>query len=155
MEPPSEPNQATGIENLHIPDGALNPWHDEQNNDDKLVTVAPPHVLHTPDPSVLDESVVGGLEKEVESEPTINPQPLQEVLSEFDPLAHQEEKEAREAWENSEAHPPARRTPSPAPGPSTKDPAVESPPPTAASSSMATSKPISQRAMALSARPMT
>ena len=54
----------------------------------------------------------------------------QDVINEFDPLTHQEEKEAREAWENTEAHPPQPppRTPTPPP-----TPPPTSPPPTASS----------------------
>jgi Rab5 GDP/GTP exchange factor len=120
---PSEGNLTVTIENLQISSDALNPWQDEPSNDDKALTITEerPHTLHTPDPSTLDESVAKGLEVEAqsESEPTATTQPLQEVLNEFDPLAHQEEKDAREAWENAEAHPAPPQTPSPPPTPPT------------------------------------
>lgn len=54
-----------------------------------------------------------------------------ELLDEFDPLANQVEKEAREAWENAESHPPPPSTlpsldPAPGPGPTASPPQATS-----------------------------
>lgn len=100
-----------------------NPWSEAIP---KKAEATEEHHLLTPDPSILDVSIAAGLEAEPESHtagivPEIS---HEEVLSEFDPLANQEEKEARDAWESSEAHPPPPRTPSPpiaAPIPLLKD----------------------------------
>jgi hypothetical protein len=118
-------------------DDALDPWHEEDTPDGEKASIKiNPHQLQTPDPSILDESIVGGLNGgESELRPDVEPRPMTEILGEFDPLAHREEVEAREAWENSETHPPPPRTPSPTPPPIDKDLSPESPPSTAASSS--------------------
>ena len=115
----------------------LDPWHDDSLDGNKTPVEKPPHQLETPDPSVLDEAVVGGLHVEAKVQPDVQPRPLTEILGEFDPLVHREEVEAREAWENSETHPPQppSRTPSPAPTPPAKEVAVASPPSSAVSPS--------------------
>ncbi|KAG6918954.1 hypothetical protein DXG01_010193 [Tephrocybe rancida] len=99
----------------------LNPWTDVIDADkaktrptDEEEQEEP---LHTPDPSLLDQSIVHGLEAVAPSSPTDQrpPQVSQDVLSQFDPLASLEEEAARGAWETAEAHPPPPRTPSPKP----------------------------------------
>ena len=140
------------LDNLHISDPptprvvidhaspvASNPWNDGpapiDGNDPEHNEE---HRLHTPDPSILGESIDGGIEAEIPIQPDTRPEISKEVLNEFDPLTSEEEKAAREAWESSEAHPPPPRTPSPpAPTLPLKD-ALSSPPesplPTASSS---------------------
>ncbi|KAF7356476.1 Vacuolar protein sorting-associated protein 9a [Mycena venus] len=70
--------------------------------------------LHTPDPSVLEQSFSEGFQAAPSVSLDLKP-PASEVLLEFDPLANQEEAAAREAWESAEGHPPPPRTPSPTP----------------------------------------
>jgi hypothetical protein len=117
------------------PPASPNPWAVE------LQEQAEPPRLHTPDPSALDSAVTESfLSTNLESDKpnsldkAANAQHQSEVLKEFDPLADQEEKAAREAWKTSEGHPPLpiARTPSP-PGP--VPPAKDEPPQSASSSS--------------------
>ncbi|KAH0583015.1 hypothetical protein H2248_010902 [Termitomyces sp. 'cryptogamus'] len=92
-----------------------NPWSDVIHADnDKPHTT---ELLHTPDPSTMDQSIVHGLESVVLTGPVDNrpPQVSQEVLNQFDPLANLEEEAAQEAWKSAEAHPPPPRIPSPQP----------------------------------------
>ncbi|CAK5283173.1 unnamed protein product [Mycena citricolor] len=92
--------------------------------------------LTTPDYTQLDESFQG-----FEAESPVgdtNPAVSEQVLSEFDPLADQHEVAAREAWENSESHPPPPRTPSPPPPPP-REPTQPETPTTGASQSPSTS----------------
>ncbi|KII85928.1 hypothetical protein PLICRDRAFT_115563 [Plicaturopsis crispa FD-325 SS-3] len=81
------------------------------------------HTLHTPDPSTLDISSDSGpapIKFDVRAD--------EELLHEFDPLADEKEREAKEAWAHAESHPPP--APVPIPVPSTPEP-----PPTVPSSS--------------------
>ncbi|KAJ7696540.1 hypothetical protein B0H17DRAFT_1007669 [Mycena rosella] len=94
-----------------------NPWDDTTPTSNKEEEPPTPEErpLHTPDPSLLDHSFSEGFE----AGPAVSLKPpvSDEVLTEFDPLANQEEVAAREAWESEEGHPPPPRTPSPPPPP--------------------------------------
>jgi hypothetical protein len=92
----SESSLAAGIDSLHVTgNNVLDPWYDaappsaSHGKTEVDVDKAGPgerlNVLHTPDPSVLDETVVGGLGVEAASEPIIQTQSLPDVLNEFDP----------------------------------------------------------------------
>ncbi|KAG7444976.1 uncharacterized protein BT62DRAFT_933387 [Guyanagaster necrorhizus] len=114
-----------------------NPWKDDTaeatKKDGDLETSI--HRLKTPDPSALDESIASGLGIQI-SLPASDTVPelvnAQEILEEFDPLVNQEEKDAKDAWESSEGHPP-HPAPSPvAPTPPSKD---QTPPPNDAQAS--------------------
>lgn len=89
-------------------DSTLTPHKDEEER---------PAPIRTPDPSLLDQSFTEGFEAGPETALDLKPPVSDEVLSEFDPLAKQEEAAAREAWESAESHPPPPRTPSPTPPP--------------------------------------
>ncbi|KAJ7504270.1 hypothetical protein B0H11DRAFT_1981447 [Mycena galericulata] len=94
-----------------------NPWDDDANRSNKEEeepASAEERPLHTPEPSLLDQSFSEGFEAEPSVSLDLKPV-SEQVLSEFDPLANQEEAAAREAWENAEGHPPPPRTPSPTP----------------------------------------
>ena len=114
-------------------DDSLDPWHEDISAADNSSSNTQPPQLQTPDPSSLDESLMAGLRVDDNPQPDIEHRPLPEILGEFDPLSHQEEIEAREAWESSETQPPPPRTPSPIPTPPSKDIILESPPQTATS----------------------
>ncbi|KAJ7105475.1 hypothetical protein C8R43DRAFT_1046452 [Mycena crocata] len=98
-----------------------NPWDDrptptasKKEEEEEQPTPVEERPLHTPDPSTLDHSFSGfeaGPSVTLDLKPAVSDQ----VLSEFDPLANQEDVAAREAWESAEAHPPPPRTPSPTP----------------------------------------
>ncbi|KAJ7642788.1 hypothetical protein DFH06DRAFT_1283556 [Mycena polygramma] len=98
-----------------------NPWDDatdasaKPNSESELPTPVEERPLHTPDPSLLDQSFSEGFEASPSVSLDLKPPPSEQILSEFDPLANQEEVAAREAWENAEGHPPPPRTPSPTP----------------------------------------
>ncbi|RDB23795.1 Vacuolar protein sorting-associated protein 9a [Hypsizygus marmoreus] len=115
-----------------------NPWSDAADGQ-KLVD-GEERPLHTPDPSLFDNTIAGGLQA-VESSPTdARPKVSKDVLSQFDPLANLEEEAAKEAWESSEAHPPPPRTPSPsAPLAPLKDLPLLSPPESPQSGSLSSS----------------
>ncbi|KAJ7781986.1 hypothetical protein DFH07DRAFT_901007 [Mycena maculata] len=101
-------------------DSDSNPWGDStQSNEEKEVELedSERHSLHTPDPTLLDQSFAEGFEAEPPASLDLKPPISEQVLSEFDPLANQEEAAAREAWESAEGHPPPPRTPSPTPPP--------------------------------------
>jgi hypothetical protein len=106
---------------LNVEPDAENPWTDKTSLQTKDETKEP--VLKTIDPSIVDESIASEISAEPSIEPNLHLPASEDVLSEFDPLANQEEKEAREAWESSEAHPPPPppRTPSPPPKSPIKD----------------------------------
>jgi Rab5 GDP/GTP exchange factor len=80
-----------------------NPWSDS--------APTPPLVmqpLQTPSPGALDISSLSG-EMKSEHDRThheLDSQVPADTLDTFDPLAHQEEQSAREAWANAEGHPP-------------------------------------------------
>ncbi|KAF8216650.1 hypothetical protein K438DRAFT_1914512 [Mycena galopus ATCC 62051] len=92
-----------------------NPWHDAADSSKEEPTSAEERSLHTPDPSVLEHSFSEGFQAVPSVSLDLRPAVSEHVLSEFDPLANQEEAAAREAWENAEGHPPPPRTPSPTP----------------------------------------
>ncbi|KAG6840571.1 hypothetical protein C0991_005760 [Blastosporella zonata] len=100
------------------PVNELNPWTDVIDADNaRPRPTDDDEPLHTPDPSLMDQSIAHGLESVVPDSPTDHrpPQVSQDVLNQFDPLASLEEEAARGAWETSEGHPPPPRTPSPKP----------------------------------------
>ncbi|KAJ7446801.1 hypothetical protein FB451DRAFT_1148368 [Mycena latifolia] len=100
-----------------------NPWGDvyDSTNPNKEEEEEHPSI-HTPDPSLLDQSFAEGFDAGPSAALDLKPPVSDEVLSAFDPLANQEEAAAREAWESAESHPPPPRTPSPPPPPPpTKD----------------------------------
>ncbi|KAJ6581649.1 hypothetical protein B0H19DRAFT_1116119 [Mycena capillaripes] len=94
-----------------------NPWDDaaDASAKEELPTPVEERHLHTPDPSLLDQSFSEGFETAPSTSLDLKPPPSEELLSEFDPLANHEEVAAREAWESAEGHPPPPRTPSPTP----------------------------------------
>ncbi|KAJ6498340.1 hypothetical protein DFH09DRAFT_1052082 [Mycena vulgaris] len=96
-----------------------NPWDDTTHASNKEEEPPTPEErpLHTPDPSLLDQSFGEGFEAGPSASLDLKPPVSDEVLTEFDPLANQEEVAAREAWESAEGHPPPPRTPSPTPPP--------------------------------------
>ncbi|KAJ7759172.1 hypothetical protein B0H16DRAFT_1534669 [Mycena metata] len=96
-----------------------NPWDDAanaSNKDEEEPTPPEERPLHTPDPSLLEHAFGDGFGASPSVALDLKPPVSEQVLSEFDPLAHQEEAAAREAWESAEGHPPQPpRTPSPSP----------------------------------------
>ncbi|KAJ7576981.1 hypothetical protein C8J56DRAFT_870192 [Mycena floridula] len=102
------------IEDLHVsaeltpPASSPNPWNDstplEKPATDLAEAPETTELHHAPDISAMDPTIVAGLGSEKED--NFEPPSTEEVLSEFDPLANQEEKEAREAWASAEGHPP-------------------------------------------------
>lgn len=128
----SDQSELPFIQNLHVSDNLIslgssspNPWNDNAGSDAGIEpAVSEEHRIHTPDPSTLDPSIASGLgaEESSEADPDFQPPTSEEVLSEFDPLANQEEKNARDAWAETEPRPPPpERTPSPPPKPPLKD----------------------------------
>ncbi|KAF9446905.1 hypothetical protein P691DRAFT_672573 [Macrolepiota fuliginosa MF-IS2] len=84
------------------------PWREgntPQSNDNNQSTRSQ---LKTPDPALFDRELTDGIIDT--SQPSTEPRPdpvSKDVLSEFDPLVESaEEKEAREAWQSAESHPP-------------------------------------------------
>ena len=72
-----------------------------------------PQPPHTPSPDALEDVVSEG----IKAEDGQTPEPTsahEDILDTFDPLAHHEEQNAREAWANAEGHP--------LPGPPKEDP---------------------------------
>ncbi|KAG5647849.1 hypothetical protein DXG03_007773 [Asterophora parasitica] len=116
----------------------LNPWSDVVDSERELkapLKSADEDIsLKTPDPSVLDQSIIHGLESMVppsrEPQDEKPPQVSQDLLKQFDPLASMEEEAARGAWETAESHPPPPppRTPSPRPPALQLNDTVASPP---------------------------
>ncbi|KAJ7043737.1 hypothetical protein C8F04DRAFT_1028802 [Mycena alexandri] len=95
-----------------------NPWDDAakaSNKEEGESTPPEERPLHTPDPSLLEHAFGEGFEASPSVALDLKPPVSEQVLSEFDPLANQEEAAAREAWESVEGHPPPPRTPSPTP----------------------------------------
>ncbi|KAF9266992.1 hypothetical protein L218DRAFT_857351 [Marasmius fiardii PR-910] len=86
--------------------GSPNPWQDEESPA-KLQTV---HSTSTSSATVIlrDAEIKPSQEESYEARHKSE----QEILDEFDPLASQEEKDARKAWESSEGHPPPPLVPS-------------------------------------------
>jgi Rab5 GDP/GTP exchange factor len=107
----------------------VNPWTDATDFDDKNPQVNNEDIpLRTPDPELLDQSIVAGIQAE---ESPIDTKVSNDILSQFDPLASLEEEAAREAWNTSESHPPPPRSPSAPttpPFPPVKDAAAPPPP---------------------------
>ncbi|KAJ7917528.1 hypothetical protein B0H13DRAFT_1994834 [Mycena leptocephala] len=85
-----------------------NPWNDAANvaTKEEQPTPVEERPLHTPDPSLLDNSFSEGFEAGPSVSLDFKPPPSEQVLSEFDPLANQEE---------CRGPPPPPRTPSPTP----------------------------------------
>jgi hypothetical protein len=80
-----------------------NPWSDS--------APTPPLVmqpLHTPSPSALEDvaSRSGEMKSDEDRAHELDSHVPEDILDTFDPLAHQEEQSAREAWANAEGHPP-------------------------------------------------
>lgn len=84
--------------------------------------------IKSPPPSLFDQPTFADLRVTADVLVPKNNISKDEVLHEFDPLANMEEKAAREAWADSEGHPPTHppRTPSP-PVPPMKDLYISSP----------------------------
>ncbi|KAH9479330.1 Vacuolar protein sorting-associated protein 9a [Psilocybe cubensis] len=131
----------TPIASLATPDIPLsaNPWNDSPAESSSVPSPKEKPAIAPLDPSLFEQPIFAGL-NDGASTPEPKREVTKEVLSEFDPLASQEEKAAREAWETSESHPPPPpqpRTPTP-PVPPLKDLYITSPtspgPPTADSS---------------------
>ena len=96
-----------------------NPWSDS--------APTPPLVmqpLHTPSPSALEDvaSRSGEMKSDQDRTHELDSHVPDDILDTFDPLAHQEEQSAREAWANAEGHP----APPPLPPilPSKQDPSL-------------------------------
>ncbi|KAG7093728.1 hypothetical protein E1B28_007380 [Marasmius oreades] len=75
-----------------------NPWRDEESP-------SKPQVLRVPSLDVTATASDGATKRSQEKPHTIQYTPEQDILVEFDPLASQEETDARKAWENSEGRP--------------------------------------------------
>lgn len=107
-----------------------NPWQDDQASEKgKGSGESGFESIPQFDSSLLDQPSFAGLSIKVDDAPTPpNNISKDEVLNEFDPLANMEEKAARDAWADSEGHPPTHppRTPSP-PIPPMKDLCISSP----------------------------
>jgi Rab5 GDP/GTP exchange factor len=97
------------LDSLHTPDSLSesNPWSDSV----PTPVVTPP--LHTPRPDTLEEVPSGGVKATDDHTQEFEPQAHRDALGTFDPLAHQEEQYAREAWANAEGHPPPPAPPKP------------------------------------------
>ena len=93
-----------------------NPWGDS--------APTPPLVmqpLHTPTPSALEDvaSRSGEMKSDEDRTHELDSHAPEDILDTFDPLAHQEEQSAREAWANAQGHPPPSP---PVPPPKQQDP---------------------------------
>ncbi|KAF7309869.1 hypothetical protein MIND_00359000 [Mycena indigotica] len=112
-----------------------NPWSETPKQEEKA-TPAEPRPVELSDSSLLDDSFAQGFKNEPSTSLDLQPSNVEQVISEFDPLANKEEAAAKEAWENTEPHPPPPppRTPSPPPTPPSKD--IETPGPTTPSASV-------------------
>ncbi|KZT21599.1 hypothetical protein NEOLEDRAFT_1181604 [Neolentinus lepideus HHB14362 ss-1] len=98
----SEPDQAANLEEEAIVQS--NPWQEDKSARTEDTTVF--QTLASAASGAAGSSVEGATEQE--DEQTGKPRISAELLNEFDPLAaDHEEKAAREAWEQSESHPPA------------------------------------------------
>lgn len=94
------------LQTLHIENSQQepNPWSDS--------APTPPLVmqpLQTPSPGALEDISSRSGEMKSEHDRThheLDPHVPADTLDTFDPLAHQEEQSAREAWANAEGHPP-------------------------------------------------
>lgn len=130
---PTPPDIDESLTKLHlsppapIQEAEPNPWRDSARN-----TPSPSGEhgrvgrVEIPNLAAIDPAVAGGFAAEAGSEPQPPAVPAkQEILEEFDPLAVQEEKAAKEAWENAESHPPP---PPPPPVHNTED-SHDRPPP--------------------------
>ena len=103
------------LQTLHIENSQQepNPWSDS--------APTPPLVmqpLHTPSPGALEDAASRSGETKSDQDRTheLDSHVPADILDTFDPLAHQEEQSAREAWANAEGHPP------PNPPPKQEDP---------------------------------
>ncbi|KAJ7117818.1 hypothetical protein C8R44DRAFT_708157 [Mycena epipterygia] len=137
VDPPVSPSGDVAV-HITVP-ADPNPWNDAANSSNKQEEEDTPveeRPLHTPDPSLLDHSFSEGFEAEPSVSLDLRPPVSDQVLTEFDPLANQEEAAAREAWESAEGHPPPPRTPSPPPPPPPLKDSAEDPPPQSPSSSV-------------------
>lgn len=119
MESTSQVLQNRPITTVPFDQTPINPWTDSGDKNAEGSHDSTP--LRTPDPALLDQTVIAGLEAEESPVDTKPPKVPNDVLSQFDPLANLEEEAAREAWKASESHPPPPRSPSPPPPPPLKD----------------------------------
>src|ERR1700761_5545057 len=99
MMPPS----LESLQTLHTenPPQDSNPWSDN--------APTPPLVmqpLHPPSPGALEDLASGGIKSDDDRTSELDSHVHADTLDTFDPLAHHEEKNAREAWANAEGHPP-------------------------------------------------
>nr|GAT60015.1 predicted protein [Mycena chlorophos] len=125
-----------------------NPWSESPKSDPDP-SPSEPRAVELSDSSLLDDSFHG-----FKNEPgSLEFQPVEDVVSEFDPLAKRQEEEAKEAWESAEGHPPPPRTPSPPPTPPSKDVAAEEPLPATPSGSLFPSFSTLARTFALPLKP--
>jgi len=103
-----------------------NPWSDSEPTP-PLVT----RPLHTPSPDTLENIVSVEIKPDDDHAPPLNSHVPPDILDTFDPLAHQEEQCAREAWANAEGHPP--------PPPQPSHPKQDAPPPETGTAAASTS----------------
>ncbi|KAJ7066508.1 hypothetical protein C8F01DRAFT_1123525 [Mycena amicta] len=101
-----------------------NPWS-ETPKVDRQPTPVESRPIELSDSSLLDDSFAPGFQNEPSG--SLEFQSVEEVISEFDPLANRDEAAAKHAWENTEGHPPPPRTPSPPPTPPSKDTELTTP----------------------------
>jgi Rab5 GDP/GTP exchange factor len=149
MELPSHDRPIASILLDQTSQTPVNPWTDSADFDDKNPQSTIEHIpLRTPDPELLDQSIIAGIKADESPIDTVHPKVSNDILSQFDPLASLEEEAARDAWNNSESHPPPPRPPSPSPPP-VKDTAE---PPTTESSPRQPSGPSSFPSLAALAR---
>ncbi|KAF9565870.1 hypothetical protein CPC08DRAFT_704305 [Agrocybe pediades] len=129
--PPTAPIASSSVPDIPV---SPNPWDDAPAVPKKDLEIeeveAKLHGLAV-DPSLYKEPDFAGLTAVTPVTPASRGEVRQDVLNEFDPLASEEEKAAREAWETSEGHPPAEQAPAPPatplPAPPLKDMVVTSP----------------------------
>ncbi|KAF7308905.1 hypothetical protein MKEN_01091000 [Mycena kentingensis (nom. inval.)] len=103
-----------------------NPWSEQPKKEEEPAPTEP-RPVELSDSSLFDESFSIAFKDEPSGSLNFQPPALEQVISEFDPLANKDEAAAKEAWESAEGHPPPPRTPTPPPTPPAKE-ADASPP---------------------------
>ncbi|EIW75054.1 hypothetical protein CONPUDRAFT_112306 [Coniophora puteana RWD-64-598 SS2] len=105
-DPRDDSGLAASLDQLHVNAAphvnprqpSPNPWEDEHSS----LELKP---AHTPDPSMLDPAVTAPFNSSASSSEAHIPS-SKDVLSEFDPLANQEEVDSHNAWASAEGNPP-------------------------------------------------
>ncbi|KDQ61512.1 hypothetical protein JAAARDRAFT_30960 [Jaapia argillacea MUCL 33604] len=114
----ADPSQASALGGGHHDLNNANPWHDDPDTCPQNPP-APIPVSYPDLSSIEAEALRSGIGEHIDGVVENEESPRRvsaEVLNEFDPLvADHEEKAAREAWEQSESHPPPPPSKSPPP----------------------------------------